>query len=317
MSQKDIPLFLITGFLESGKTQFAKESVLTDPNFVNGDSILFLVCEEGIEEYDVEELEKKNVHVEVLEQEIDVSTKILQGLYNKHKAKRVLMEYNGMWMLSTLYENMPDDWAVYQEFSFADASTFAGFNANMRALVVDKLQSADLMVFNRFTKDMDEMEFHKIVRTVNRRAQICYEYTDGKINTDEYEDPLPFDMEAPVIEIPDEYFAQWYRDVTEEPKKYIGKVIEFRGYPMSDKRFPPGTFAFGREVMTCCVEDIQYCSLIVSAEASRRVEVRTWYKARFKVEYKFHRLYGQKGPVLNLVSLEKTEVPEQPVATFY
>lgn len=317
MSEKDIPLYLFTGFLESGKTQFVNESVVTDKNFINGDSILLLVCEEGVEEYDVEALEAKNVHVEVLEQEIDLSTKILQGLLDKHKAKRVLMEFNGMWMLNSLYQNMPDDWAVYQEFCFIDASTFESYNNNMRSLVVDKLQSADLVVFNRFTKDMDELTCHKAVRTVSRRAQIAYEYTDGNIVNDEYQDPLPFDINADIIEVKDEDFAQWYRDITEEPKKYNGKTIELTAYPMTNRRFNPGTFALGREIMTCCAADIQYCSLIANWTPSEKVEVRAWYKAKFKVEYKFHKLYGSKGPVLNVISMERTNAPAQPVATFY
>ena len=164
-TQQDIPVYLFTGFLESGKTQFVNESVVSDQGFVNGDSILLLVCEEGIEEYDEEALEKKNIHVEKLEQEIDCSTKILQGLLNKHKAKRVLVEYNGMWMLNSFYQSMPEDWAVYQEFCFVDATTFENYNNNMRSLMVDKFQSADLVVFNRFT----DKNFCFISRYQNRR----------------------------------------------------------------------------------------------------------------------------------------------------
>ena len=315
--QRDVPVYLFTGFLESGKTQFINESVLSDKGFINGESILLLVCEEGIEEYDEEALEKKNVHLEVLENEIDLSLKILKGLLDKHNAKRVLLEYNGMWQLNSFYQNMPNDWAVYQEFCFVDAGTFAAYNSNMRSLMVDKFQSADLVVFNRFRKDLDEMECHKAVRTITKRAQIAYEYTDGNIVNDTYKDPLPFDINAPIVEVGEKDFAQWYRDITEDPKKYHGKTIDIKGYVMTNKRFAPGTFAFGRDIMTCCAADIQYCSLIANWDANKEVEVRSWYQARFKVDFKFHRLYGCKGPVLNIISMEKTTVPDDPVATFY
>lgn len=85
-----------------------------------------------------------------------------------------------MWQLKTLYDNMPENWAVYQEFMFADATTFLTYNANMRGLVVDKLSGCELVVFNRFTKDMDKMAFHKIVRGISRRPDIAYEYTNGR-----------------------------------------------------------------------------------------------------------------------------------------
>jgi len=316
-TQQDIPVYLFTGFLESGKTQFVNESVVSDQGFVNGDSILLLVCEEGIEEYDEEALEKKNIHVEKLEQEIDCSTRILQGLLDKHKAQRVLVEYNGMWMLNSFYQSMPENWAVYQEFCFVDATTFENYNNNMRSLMVDKFQSADLVIFNRFTDRMDEYAHHQQVRMISRRAQIAYEYTDGRISNDNYQDPLPFDLDAPVVEVKDTDFAQWYRDITEDPKKYVGKVIDVKGYTMVNRRFTPGTFAFGRQIMTCCAADIQYCSLIATCKPSQIPEARSWYQARFKVEYKFHKLYGQKGPILNIESLTKTEAPEQEVATFF
>ena len=47
---KQVPVYLFTGFLESGKTKFAQQT-LEDASFNNGDRILLLVCEEGVEEY--------------------------------------------------------------------------------------------------------------------------------------------------------------------------------------------------------------------------------------------------------------------------
>ena len=44
----DVPVFLITGFLESGKTTFIKE-IFNDPEFYDGEKILLIVCENGVE----------------------------------------------------------------------------------------------------------------------------------------------------------------------------------------------------------------------------------------------------------------------------
>ena len=69
----------------------------------------------------------------------------------------------------------------------------------MRSLVVDKFNNAEMVVFNRFEKSYDPNEFHKVVRGVSRRAEIVYEYTDGKVAYDDIEDPLPFDILVPQI----------------------------------------------------------------------------------------------------------------------
>ena len=136
------------------------------------------------------------------------------------RAEKIVIEYNGMWQVTELLANMPDNWGVYQVMFFADGSTFLNYNANMRSLVVDKLNFAELTVFNRFEKSFDVQEFHKIVRGVSRRSEICYEYTDGQVAYDDIEDPLPFDIEADHIVIDDRDYAIWYRDIMDEPEKY-------------------------------------------------------------------------------------------------
>ena len=47
---RQIPVYLFTGFLEGGKTKFIQET-LEDGRFNKGEPTLLLVCEEGIEEY--------------------------------------------------------------------------------------------------------------------------------------------------------------------------------------------------------------------------------------------------------------------------
>ena len=46
----EIPVYLFTGFLESGKTTFIQET-LEDSGFNMGERTLLLLCEEGEEEY--------------------------------------------------------------------------------------------------------------------------------------------------------------------------------------------------------------------------------------------------------------------------
>ena len=144
-----MPVYLFTGFLESGKTKFIQET-LEDKRFCNKEKTLLLVCEEGEEEYAPEQFATDTVVIRVLEGQEQLTTENLTGWAQETKADRVVIEYNGMWLLDALYAAMPEGWVVYQEFMFADAGTFLSYNSNMRQLVYDKLKSCELVVFNRF-----------------------------------------------------------------------------------------------------------------------------------------------------------------------
>ena len=313
---KDVPVYLFTGFLEAGKTKFIQET-LEDRRFCNGERTLLLVCEEGEEEYAPDQFADKSVFIRVVEEQSQLTSENLSRWVSETKAERVVIEYNGMWMLDLLYSAMPEGWMVYQEFLFADSTTFLSYNSNMRQLVYDKLKSCELVVFNRFNGTMDKMEYHKIVRAVSRRCDIAYEYVGGKVEYDDIQDPLPFDLNAPIVEIGDDDYAEWYRDMSEEPKKYEGKTVRFKCRALVRKKLPEKTFIVGRHVMTCCVEDIQFAGLVCQWEGADTVQDDSWMILTATINFRFHRAYGKKGPVLTYVDSVLCEAPEQSVATFY
>ena len=312
----EIPVYIFTGFLESGKTLFIQDT-LEDDRFNQGERTLLLVCEEGVEEYDPSKFSGKNVFIRTLEDESELNEQNLSRMILQTRAERVLVEYNGMWLLQHFYDEMPDGWLPYQNMLFVDARTFLNYNANMRSLVVDKLKDCDVCVFNRVPAEADTMEFHKIVRGISRRTDILYEYAGGKVVPDEIEDPLPFDINAPVIKIEDRDFALFYRDLTEEKEKYKGKKVVFKGLLAIDRKFPDHTCAIGRHIMTCCVEDIQYCALVSKLPDGLNPENSTWYMVEAEIDIRFSRLYGKKGPIFNVTRLTKCDPPEESVATFY
>lgn len=315
--QEDIPVYLFVGFLEGGKTKFIQET-LEDKRFNNGEKTLLLLCEEGEEEYDPSRFPSKNVFQYVIEDQEDFNEDNLKKILKECGATRVVLEYNGMWTINDLFENLPVEWAVYQAMCFVDSNTFLNYNANMRSLVVDKLNVSELVVFNRFDKDnMNQMEFHKIVRGVSRRIQIAYETTSGEVAYDDIQDPLPFDVNADEIEIKDEDYALFYRDIMEEPEKYHGKTIIFKAAAARDKKFPKNVFAAGRHIMTCCVEDIQYCWLVCEWDKAEMFAARQWIRLTAKISVQRHKMYKGKGPVLQIQSVVLTNPPEQEVATFY
>ncbi len=187
----------------------------------------------------------------------------------------------------------------------------------MRSLVVDKLNVAEMVIFNRFDEKFDPNEYHKIVRGVSRSAEIVYEYTDGRVAYDDIEDPLPFDVEADEITIEDKDFALWYRDIMDDPFKYDGKTMTFKALTAKNDKFPANTFAVGRHIMTCCVEDIQYCWLAAQIDDGNEPANKSWVTVTGKISVQKHKLYRGKGPLLLVRGIEPAEAPEQPVATFY
>ncbi len=312
----ELPVYLFTGFLEAGKTRFIQET-LEDERFNAGERTLLLVCEEGVEEYAPEQFSGKNVFIEVLDDRSQLNADHLAKLQMAHNAERCVVEYNGMWLLDELYQNMPEDWVIYQEICFADANTFLRYNANMRQLMVDKLKSCEMIVLNRARPDLDKQEVHKIVRGVSRRAEIAYEGPNGDVVYDDIEDPLPFDLEAPVVEIQDQDYAVWYRDISEETKKYGGKTLRFKGMVVCSPKLPKNTFLCGRYLMTCCEADIAYTGLACQWTKADTLQSKSWVTVTATVAIKFSSVYGKRGPVLQVQSVEPAQPPAQEVATFY
>ena len=304
----EIPVYSFTGFLDSGKTKFIQET-LEDERFNAGERTLLLVGEEGEEEYDFSTYPHKNVFLEVIDQQT-VTTKQLQEMAKKCKAQRVVLELNGMQLVGDFYTKFPENWVVAQEVMFADSTTFAAYNANMRNLVMDKLVGAQMVVFNRLEKGDDTMPLHKIARAANRRIDILYDYTDGTTAFDDVEDPLPFDINAPVIELKDEDYALWYRDCTEEPVKYDGKVVKFKAQVAMLRRNKDNMFAPGRFVMTCCVDDIQFCGVPCHYADPKALEPRSWVMVTARIAAQKHPLYqGELGPVLTALEVTTGAAP--------
>jgi len=312
---QQIPVYVFTGFLDSGKTKFIQET-LEDPRFNDGDRTLILAFEEGEEEYDFSTYPCQNVWLEVLDQQT-VTTKELQALAKKYKAQRVVAELNGMQLVGDLYMRFPEEWVVAQEVMFADSTTIMAYNANMRNLVMDKLAGAQMVVYNRLKPGEDTTQLHKLSRAANRRIDILYDYLDGTTAFDDVVDPLPFDINAPVITLKDEDYALWFRDVSEEPQKYDGKTIRYKAQVAMLRRDKNGMFAPGRFVMTCCVDDIEFCGLPCRYDKSRTLEPRSWVMVTASIKAEKHALYkGEVGPVLTAISVEKAEPADPDVATF-
>lgn len=316
---QEISVYLFLGFLDSGKTKFIQET-LEDPRMENGERTMLLICEEGEEEYEPSRFKVKNVAIERIDAPEDLNEGTLYFLTRKHRAQRVVVEFNGMWLLQQFFDAMPESWVINQMMTFFDSATFAGYNKNMRQLVFDKINMTQMVVFNRFKGEYEQQEYHKIVRGISRRPDIVYEYIGGKVEYDEIEDPMPFDVEAPVIEIEDKDFALFYRDLQEKPQQYVGKTVSFKGMAAVSKKLPAGCVVIGRFIMTCCEADIAYDGFALKTNGLiSGLATKDWLKIKAKVGYEYSPVYRKEGPVLSAESVERSEPlpPEESVATYY
>ena len=284
----EIPVYLFVGFLESGKTKFIQETF--------------------------EDLK-------VLEDKAELNPQNLARLEKESGAGRVVIEYNGMWLLQDLANNLPENWIVYQCIATADGTTALTYarDNSMRSLLLDKIARSELIVFNRaeaVNNDAARQELHKLVRQASRKCDIAYEFADGSVAYDDIPDPLPFDLNAPIVEIGEDDFGIWYMDCQDEPQKYVGKTVRFLAQVCQTNRAGKNSFVPGRFAMTCCVQDIQFVGFPCSYDGYKALEQRAWVTVTAKVNYKFHNIYRGKGPVLTAISVEPAEKPQNDVVTF-
>ncbi len=313
---KKIPVYLFVGFLEGGKTHMIQES-LEDQRFNSGEKTMLICCEEGIDEYDPSRFWGQNVYLHNIENEEDITLDNLNAITNKHIIDRIIVEYNGMWQLEPLFMNMPECWDIFQIVMAADCSTFELYNANMRSLMFDKLSVCEMVVLNRATKDADRESIHKIVRGVNPRAEIVYDFPDGSIEYDDIEDELPFDVDADVIEIDDKDYAIWYRDMGEDVDKYKGKTVKFKGLVARDANLGDASAIIGRHVMTCCADDITFAGLVCKFNENISLNTGDWVLLTAKIKIEHHPMYNRVGPVLYAEATSFAVKPNPELATFY
>lgn len=323
MRKREVPLFFFTGMLESGKTTMV-QSMLRNPKLTNGRKILLLACEEGIEEYDMEDLANKNVRYETVEKEEDYNEDLFRRLERTHRPDYIIVEYNGMWeperMLSIQY---PEGYGIAEIMTTVDSTTFPVYLSNMRPKFAAMFRMTDMVVFNRFSDDDKRITFRSTVKAQNMRAQVAFEYEDGHIDMNF--DASPFDTDADEIEIGDGDWGLWYFDAMEQVQRYSGKTVcaLVRAVRFgSDQGSPAGTVV-GRIGMTCCAEDQQFLGIIVSNGKGfvkhTDLPEGAWLRIRAKVLAADGRAYGEDPtpplPVLQVISFEEVDPPEEEVVS--
>ena len=305
-----VPVYFINGFLESGKTSFLAETIDEDYFAIDGTTLL-IVCEEGIEEYDLNNLSKNHTVMELIEEEEDFTIEKLIELEKKHNPERIIIEYNGMWNIKEM--RLPAYWEIQQQISFIDASTFSTYFANMRSILAELVRRSDLIVFNRCQGIEELPAYRRSLKAVNQRAEVVFEDADDDIVDQITEEDLPYDVKADVIQIYDEDFGIFYMDALENTDRYTGKIVEFTGMVLKPGGFPKNYFVPGRMAMTCCADDIAFLGFVCKTREARRLENKQWVKVRAELKNEYWADYNGKGPVLYAIEVIFTDAPQEEV----
>ena len=306
------PVYLINGFLESGKTEFITFT-MNQPYFQIKGKTLILLCEEGEIEYDAALLKRSNSVVEVIEEEADFTPAHLVELEKKHKPDRIIIEYNGMWNCKNM--KLPWYWKVEQQITTIDGRTFPMYYTNMRSLLAEMMRKSEMIIFNR-CDGIEELNVYKRnIKAVNPGADVIFEGENGEID-EIFEEDLPYDLNQDVIVLDNQGYGIWYLDSMDHLERYIGKKIQFVAMVLKPDRIKKGYFVPGRMAMTCCADDMAFLGYACEYAGAEELKQKEWIKITATVTREYWEDYQGEGPILHAISVEKTKAPKEEVISF-
>lgn len=307
------PVYVINGFLESGKTEFISFT-LAQPYFRIKGKTLLILCEEGENEYDEKLLQNSRTEVEWIEEEADFTPDKLTALEKKHKPERIIIEYNGMWN----YKNarLPWYWKIEQQITTIDGSTFPMYYTNMRSLLAEMIRGSEMIIFNRCDTVRDQLNTYKRnIKAVNAKADVIFEDANGEID-EIFEEDLPYDLNQDTIVLDDEGYGIWYLDSMDHVERYLGKKLQFVAMVLKPETFPEHYFVPGRMAMTCCADDMAFLGYACEYSNAGALKQKEWVRVTATVTKEYRDDYNGEGPVLHAISVEKTTPPRNEVISF-
>lgn len=311
----EVPVYLVSGFMDSGKSSLIRETLI-DGEFGEGGETLLILCEDGEVEFEEEELLNANIKLVMIEEEKDFTEERLNELSGEYHPEQVFIEYNGTWQMATFMEmQLPKDWVLVQSLATVDATTFDMYLTNMRAMIMEQLFAADVVIINRCDDDTPKGKFRRAIKVINRKAQIAYERADGTMDENDMEE-LPYDLNQDIIDITDMDYGIWYMDALDDPRKYEGKKVRFLALVYRPEKMKKGVFIPGRFAMTCCVEDITFVGFKCKYNKASEIGHKSWVTVTAEMKNEFAMEYKGKGPVLYAVDVQPAEKPEDELIYF-
>ena len=295
-NNEEIPVFIINGFLESGKTQFLRFTMAQEYFQTEGNTLL-LVCEEGDEQYPEKLL--KDTHTKLLQIDDinELTCEKLKAMEAAYNPERVIIEWNGIWQMDDL--RLPDGWFLNQQITIVDTSTFDLYLTNLKPLLGQMLKYTEMVICNRADDISEEKlgSYYMQLKAMAQNAEIIFEGEDGEIRGD-FNIELPYDIDADFIQVKPEDFGYFYVDMMDRPERYDGKRVEYTGELLIPPELGGEAFVPGRTVMTCCEADMKFLGIICKYKGASAYSNGDWVKVRGTVRAEENEQYGGIGPVI-------------------
>ena len=310
--EQRIPVFLINGFLEAGKTKFINFTLEQDYFKTDGTTLL-IVCEEGEEDYHTDVLGKFNTDIVYIEDKENISIPKFLELEKKYSPERILIEWNGMWMQDEL--KIPPLWFINQTISIFDTSTMDLYLKNMKPFMGPMLKNSELVICNRADNISEEKlgEYYLALKAMASEAEIVFEGEEGEIRGD-FCIQTPYDIDSDKITVKPEHFGIFFVDTMDRSERYDGKDVEFSAQVLRVPGFPKNCLVAGRKCMTCCEADMQFLGFICFYDGADAFKNRDWIKVRAKLKSEYNKQYGRVGPVLYAFDIVRTGPLDEVVA---
>jgi len=289
---KEVPLFLINGFLESGKTSLIKEIVENNTEYQN-DTTVIIACEQGEIEYDEEWCKKYGVHVEYIESQEEFTENYMKNLDKRYMADRYVIEFNSFFDIDK--QDFPRYMVIYQQITLIDASTFKVMFNNMKNVFSTMIKYSSLVVFNRCDGVTELGQFRRQIRGMNQQAQIAFEQANGSLTT-MLEEDLPYDLSKSEIAFEEDVYPVWYTEVFDNYEKYFNKTFKFKTFV---RDITDETIVIGRNVMVCCANDVQFLGYELKNDCNAKVKVGDCIYLECTVSREFSKLANEEVVMLH------------------
>lgn len=300
----DRPIYIVTGFIDSGKTTAIKRT-LEDPQFTENEKTLIICFEEGDESYDDAFLKKTNSVVEYLDFSDFDNDKLLE-LDDKHNPDRFFIEFNGMDDDNILLNrDLPRGFDIAQVICTIDATKFKVQVTNMPQFMFNHVNSTEIVVLNRFM-GQDFRYLRNNIKSMNQFAVIGLEDEIGNM----YDMPKDDLFDKNNLDISDIDYGIFYMDAIDNYSKYNGSPIKFNGFFLEDKK---DSKIFGRYAMVCCANDMQRLGMMVKG-LDEKLELNHYYH----IEGIFRAVKASGGMRIYIEGKNATEIdkPEQEFVNF-
>ena len=172
-----IPVVVIRGILESGKTKFIIDSLINGDFGDLGKTLIFAE-EQGEEEYFEEDLKRCKANVVYIENKEDFNDKFINEKVREFKPHVIFIEANEMWDFDSIQN--PPYFDVQQVMTIIDGSTFSAYFNNMRQKFNDMIKASDIVIINRCKPTPETSSFKRSVKLINPQVAVLARRLYGK-----------------------------------------------------------------------------------------------------------------------------------------